>query len=137
MQKTRIMGFGTFDGLHKGHLNFFKQAKKTAKNPYLIIAVARDCNVKRIKGKSPEFSEIKRLNLLKKSKIVDKVLLASKNNQLSFIWKMKPNIIVFGYDQKEYTKNLKKYIKDNKISIKIIRLKPYKKHIYKSHLLKK
>jgi cytidyltransferase-like protein len=48
--KTIVMVFGTFDFLHKGHLNFFKQARSLAKNPYLIASVARDYNVKRIKG---------------------------------------------------------------------------------------
>ena len=51
MAKTRIMVFGTFDGIHRGHLHFFKQARGLVKNPYLIVSVARDVNVKRIKGR--------------------------------------------------------------------------------------
>ena len=43
--EKRIMVFGTFDGLHKGHLNFFKQAKNFAENSFLIVSVARDKNV--------------------------------------------------------------------------------------------
>ena len=39
------MVFGTFDGLHKGHINFFQQAVKLAKNSYLIVSIARDKNV--------------------------------------------------------------------------------------------
>ena len=39
------MVFGTFDGLHKGHLNFFKQAKKLAQKSFLIVSIARDLNV--------------------------------------------------------------------------------------------
>ena len=48
-KKIRIMVFGTFDGLHEGHLDFFKQARQLSKNPFLIVSIARDKNVKIIK----------------------------------------------------------------------------------------
>ena len=53
------------------------------------------------------------------------------------ILKEKPQIIALGYDQKAYVAELKKDLKNKGILIKIIRLKPYKEHIYKNHLLKK
>lgn len=136
-KKTRIMVFGTFDGLHKGHLDFFRQAKRLASNPFLIVSVARDKNVLRIKKQKPLFSERQRLNLIKKCKLADRVVLAGINNYLAHIKKEKPDIIALGYDQKEYVKELKKDLKNKKIDIKIVRLKPYKKHIYKNYLLKK
>lgn len=51
------MVFGTFDILHKGHLDFFKQARRLAKNPFVIVSVARDINVKKIKGQKPQNNE--------------------------------------------------------------------------------
>lgn len=137
MKKTRIMVFGTFDGLHKGHLNFFKQAKNLAKNSFLIVSIGRDKNVLKIKGRKPIFSENQRLKLVKKSNLVNKVILAGKANYLSHILKETPDIIALGYDQKAYVKELKKDLKNEDISVKIIRLKPYKEHIYKNHLLKR
>jgi len=143
-KKTRIMVFGTFDGVHLGHLNFFKQARDLAKNPFLIVSIARDKNVEKIKGKKPNFSERKRLNLVKKARISDKVILAAKDEYFKHILKEKPNIIALGYDQRAYVKELKRDLKKlsrgqmgKEISMKIIRLKPYKVHIYKNHLLKK
>ena len=41
------MLFGTFDGLHEGHFDLFRQAKKYG--DYLVVVVARDVNVKKIK----------------------------------------------------------------------------------------
>ena len=41
------MVFGTFDILHQGHLDFFKQARKLVANPFLVVSVARDVNVKK------------------------------------------------------------------------------------------
>ncbi len=134
------MVFGTFDGVHKGHLNFFKQAKKLARKSFLIVSVARDKNVKRIKGQLPAFDEKKRIilikKLMKKYKLVDKVVLSGVKNHLPHIAKENPDIIALGYDQKEYVPNLKKDLKNKGIMVKIIRLKPYKEKIHKNHLRK-
>ena len=135
-KKTRIMVFGTFDGLHPGHLNFFKQAKNFMKNSFLIVSIARDKNVLRIKGKYPDKNERKRMALVKKCQLVDQVVLSGLEDHLPHIVRMRPDIITLGYDQKVYTKNLKKDLKRKGILTKIIRLKPYKEKIYKNHLLK-
>jgi FAD synthetase len=137
IKQTKIMIFGTFDGLHKGHLNFFKQAKNFIKNSFLIVSIARDKNVLRIKKRKPLLGEKERLALVKRCDFVDKVILAGKVNYLAHILKEKPDIIALGYDQKAYVKDLKKDLKNKGILIKIIRLKPYKKKIYKNHLINK
>ncbi len=134
--KTRVMVFGTFDGLHLGHLNFFKQARNLAENSFLVVSVARDSNVKRIKKEVPIFNEKKRLFLIKNCEIVDKVVLAGREKYIPHILKERPDIIALGYDQKAYVKNLKKELKDKGLIVKIVRLKPFKEKIYKNHLLK-
>ncbi|MFA6301244.1 MAG: adenylyltransferase/cytidyltransferase family protein [Candidatus Paceibacterota bacterium] len=139
---TRIMVFGTFDGLHKGHLNFFKQAKNFIKNSFLIVSIARDKNVFKIKGKYPDKKEKERLALVEECKLADRVILAGKKRYLFHILKEKPDIIALGYDQRAYVKELKRDLKNLFVSgggteIKVIRLKPYKEKIYKNHLLKK
>jgi len=131
------MLFGTFDGLHQGHLNFFKQARNLSNKSFLIVSIARDKNVLRIKGKYPSLSEKDRINLVKKSELVNKVVLAGIKNHLLHIVKENPDIIALGYDQTFYIKNLKKDLKNKGISIEIIRLKPYKEKIFKNHLLNK
>jgi FAD synthetase len=136
IRKTKIMVFGTFDGLHPGHLNFFKQAKNFMKNSFLIVSIARDRNVFKIKGKFPGKNEKERMILVKKCDLVDKAVLAGIKNHLPHIIKENPDIIALGYDQKAYTQNLKKDLKNKGISVKIIRLKPYKEKQYKNHLLK-
>ncbi len=131
------MVFGTFDGIHKGHLNFFKQAKNFTKNSFLIVSIARDSNVLKIKGRKPDLVETERLKLIKECNFVDKTILAGKTNYLKHILKESPDIIALGYDQKAYVQNLKKDIKNKGLKIRIIRLKPYKEKIFKNHLLKK
>lgn len=130
------MVFGTFDGLHRGHLDFFKQARALHQNPFLIVSIARDENVWKIKGKYPNLPERARMILVEKCKLVDKVVLSGLKNHLPHIIKENPDIIALGYDQKTYVPNLKKDLKNKAVSVKIVRLKPYQEKIYKNHLLK-
>jgi len=134
--ETKIMVFGTFDGLHKGHLSFFKQARGFMKNSFLVVSIARDKNVFKIKGEYPHLSEKERMSLVKKSGLVNQVILSGVENHIPHIAKVRPQIIALGYDQKAYVRNLKKDLKNKGILVKIVRLKPYKEKIYKNHLLK-
>lgn len=136
MKKIKIMVFGTFDGLHKGHVSFFKQARALAPNSFLIVSVARDINVQRIKGHKPFFGEKGRLAMIKEHKFGDKVVLGGTKNYLPHVLKESPDIIALGYDQRSYVKNLKKDLKNKGILVSIVRLKSYRANVYKNHLLK-
>lgn len=131
------MVFGTFDKLHEGHLNFFRQARNLRQFPFLIVSIGRDRNVRKIKGKYPIFNERERAILVKKCGLADKVVLSGIGNHIPHIVKERPEIIALGYDQKEYVHNLKKDLKNKGVSVKIVRLQPYKAKIYKNHLLNK
>lgn len=135
VDKAKVMVFGAFDGLHRGHLNFFKQARNLHQNSFLIVSIARDKNIFRIKGRLPFLSEKKRFNLIKKTGLADKVVLGGLEKHIFHITKEKPDIIALGYDQKFYTQNLKRDLKNKGILVKIVRLKPFKEKIYKNHLL--
>ncbi len=134
---NKVMIFGTFDGLHRGHLNFFEQARALVKNPLLIVSIARDKNVKKIKGQNPELNEVKRMKLVQAVRIVDKVVYSGVLKHLPHILKERPGVIALGYDQTAYVKNLKKDLKEAGLDARIVRLKPHKEHIYKNSLLKK
>jgi FAD synthetase len=131
------MVFGTFDGLHKGHVNFLKQAKNLSEKSVLIVSIARDRNVFKIKGAYPRKKERERMMLIKKSGLADKVILSGIKNHLPHIIKEHPDVIALGYDQTAYVTNLKKDFKIKKLNVKIVRLKPYQEKIYKNSLLKK
>lgn len=132
------MLFGTFDGLHSGHLNFFTQARRLTKdNPFLIISVARDKNVFKIKGAWPQFSEKERVELVRNTRLADKVVLGGLKSYLPHIIKNNPEIIALGYDQRAYVKNLRKDLKNKGLKIQIRRLKAYKPNIFKNSLLRK
>jgi FAD synthetase len=125
-----VMVFGTFDILHRGHEHFLRQAKKHGK---LIAVVARNTIVRKLKGKPPVFSERKRVALVRALGIAAKVVLGDKDYSLRVLEKYKPDVICLGYDQRAFAG----FLAEKRIDSRIIFLKPFKAHIYKSSLLKK
>ena len=65
----KVMCFGTFDKLHPGHLSYLEQAKEYGE--YLVVVVARDKRVKKIKGKFPQENEKLRQKNLIQANVVD------------------------------------------------------------------
>lgn len=129
-----VLLFGTFDILHVGHLNVFKQARKLGDR--VVVIVGRDANVKKIKGRAPLNSETDRLELLKHIDLIDEAILGAKNNVYELIKKIKPTVIALGYDQQAFTEKLQDKLVEFKLKTKIVRLKPHRATCKKSSKLK-
>lgn len=130
----KVMVFGTFDIFHEGHNNFLRQAKKYGDR--LIVVIARDKTVLKIKGRLTKNDEKKRLLAIKQSKLADRVILGNLKNKYQVILKNKPDIICLGYDQTSFINNLKETLNKSGLKkIEIKRLKPYKPSVYKSSKL--
>ncbi len=132
--KKTVMVFGTFDYLHAGHENLFKQAKELGTE--IIAVIARDKTVKKIKGEYPEHNEKERLKNLKATGWADVEILGDKKDKSKVIKDMKPDVIALGYDQFAFTYRLEKLLMDLKFNTKITRLKPYRPDMYKSSIIK-
>ncbi|MBP9711969.1 MAG: FAD synthase [Candidatus Pacebacteria bacterium] len=131
----KIMVFGTFDGLHPGHINFFRQAKRLATGSVLVVSIARDSNVRKIKKYTPIHPESDRMKIVIESGLADRVILGGVRNHLTHILKERPDIIALGYDQVEYVKNIKTELAKMGLKVKIVRLKPYKEKVYKNKFI--
>ena len=127
----KIIGFGTFDGVHLGHLYFLRELKKLGNE--LIIVIARDYNVLKTKGKSTKFNENMRFESIKKENIADKVVLGSCNDIYECLREQKPDIIGLGYDQNADLS----YLEENFPGIKIVRIGAYEPDKYKSSIINK
>jgi cytidyltransferase-like protein len=134
---TRIMVFGTFDMIHAGHENFFGQARALAKDSYLIVSVARDATVLRVKGRAPAQTESERLAKLTAHPLVDEAVLGDSDGYVAHIVKAEPDIIALGYDQTgEYVESLAEDLRAAGIEPTIVRLKPHEPETYKTSKLR-
>lgn len=120
----RVLVFGTFDGVHKEHINFLKQAKEFG--DYLIVVIAKDETVKKLKGKFPIRDEMKRIKELSKYKIANEIRLGNRSNPYKVLKEVKSDVICLGYDQKFFVENLPIEIQKLNLKTKIFRMKPYK-----------
>lgn len=119
----KVMVFGTFDGLHSGHINFFKQAKKHG--DYLIVVVARDKTVKRVKNRLPSHNEKERLRIVQDCQLVNEARLGYEEDPYRIIKEIRPDVVGLGYDQKAFVDNLPKELKQNNLKTEIYRMKAY------------
>lgn len=69
---NRVMVFGVFDRFHPGHLAFLEQAARQAME--LVVVVARDSVVFRLKKKRPFHDENLRIKNLRKVRGVTRVV---------------------------------------------------------------
>jgi len=130
----KIMCFGTFDVLHKGHEYYLKEAKKLG--DYLVVVVALDETVKEIKGRLPHYDQETRLKHVQQLKIANKVRLGFTGDKLKVIENEEPNTICFGYDQKAFTDNAKENLQKRNLKVEVVRLKSFHPDKYKSSLIK-
>lgn len=128
------MAFGTFDHFHAGHEAYLKQAK--ALGDYLIVIIARDETVKRIKGRNPDQNEKERHGVVKSCGLADKVVLGEPGDKYDVLRRYKPHVIALGYDQFTFTFRLEKFLIDQKMDTKIVRLNPYRPTVYKTSLIR-
>jgi FAD synthetase len=142
---TKVMVFGTFDVFHKGHESFLRQAQRCglpadaerAQREYLIAVIARDETVARVKKHQTKNNERKRMLVLKKSDLADKVVLGNLRDKYAIVKKYKPDVIALGYDQNIFTDGLKEKLKELGLDkTRLIRLKSYYPKKYKSSLIK-
>ena len=131
---AKVMVFGSFDPLHLGHLNYFEQAKK--EGDYLVVVVARDETIWNGKKRKPFQNENKRLENVKKIKIVDKALLGNREDKFKIIGEENPEVLCLGYDQAVDEEKLNEYLKELGIAPTIKRMKPFKPEKYKSYLFR-
>jgi FAD synthetase len=127
---TTVICFGTFDHLHKGHLNYFQQAKRFG--DYLIVIVARDKNTNR----KTTFDEQERLVVVKKQEIVNEAILGDLEDKYKVIKDKQPNILCLGYDQDIDEIKLKEDLAKLNLFPEIKRMKPFQEDKYKSSLFR-
>lgn len=96
-QTRKVLVFGTFDGLHGGHLHFLTEAKKFGD---LYVSVSSNESASQRKGKQPTLTAEERVRAIDALGIVSGVSEGDKTlNNWTIIKQIEPDIIAVGFDQ--------------------------------------
>ena len=122
-----VLTTGAFDMLHPGHVKLLEEAKKLAgPDGKLVVLIARDETVKRNKGRDPIFDEESRRYMVSMLKPVDEVILGYTPPSFEkVIERVKPDIVVFGYDQEKFRKEFERFCKERGIDVGIVVARKY------------
>jgi len=93
-----VMTGGAFDILHLGHVLTLENAKQHG--DIIAVAVAHDETVKRSKKRPPIHTAKDRAKLLEKLKCVDIAIVGHPIDKMITVKRVKPDVVVYGYDQK-------------------------------------
>ncbi len=107
-----------------GHVRFLEEAKKAGGNKAkLIVVIAKDSTVEKMKGRKPIMSEDQRQALVQSLRVVDEAVVGFEGLEIGeVIEKIKPDIIALGYDQAGMECEVKDYLATHKLPITIVRI---------------
>ncbi len=121
--KKVAMCFGTFDRIHAGHEDYFRQAKELADE--LVVVVARDATVVDVKGDLPANGERERLRRVHDHPMVDEARLGYIEDKYQIIEEVKPDILCLGFDQEAFVENLDAELARRGLSCTVMRCQMY------------
>lgn len=109
MEQRAIVGYtgGSFAIPHFGHYNFFRLCKQFC--DYLVVSLNTDQFILDYKGKFPEFSYEKRVEILSKCPYIDEIIPnVGGADSKPAILQVNPDVILIGQDwlEKDYCKQM-------------------------------
>ncbi len=116
---VRVMASGVFDLIHTGHISYLNQAK--AMGDHLTVVVACDATVRKNKHE-PITPEAMRAAIVGALKPVDEVVIGNQGDMFETVARVKPDIIVLGFDQIFSEKDLEEELESKGFKgIKVVR----------------
>ena len=124
-----MLASGVFDLLHLGHVKFLEEAKKAGgKGAELLVIVARDSTVQKMKGRKPVIPEDQRRALVEALRVVDEAVLGLEDFDIGdVIERVKPDVIALGYDQADMEKLVCEYVNKHGLDVKVVRVGKFAK----------
>ncbi len=121
-EKKRVVVGGTFDLLHPGHVELFKEASKLGD---VIAIVARDETVRRIRGRDPVLSQEQRRFMVSSIKYVKEAIIGGKD-PVETVASLKPDYVLLGPDQGWDERELERELRKRGLNTKVLRMKEKK-----------
>lgn len=124
-----VLTSGAFDLIHYGHIRLLEEAKGLGgPDARLVVIIARDETVRRLKGRGPTFPEDQRRALIEAMEVVEEALLGYEDlDMATVIEKVKPDIIAVGYDQDDIEQMARRIVEERGLDIEIHRLEKFVK----------
>lgn len=120
MARKQVVVAGTFDILHPGHVFLISEAAKLGD---VVVVVARDKNVLRVKGHPAIVPERQRRFMVEALKGVTRAVLGSESTDLyRIIEQLDPDILLLGPNQQVSTEKVEKELQQRKLRAKVQRL---------------
>ncbi|MCW3979696.1 MAG: FAD synthase [Candidatus Bathyarchaeota archaeon] len=128
MTKT-VLTSGAFDLIHYGHIRLLEEAKRLGgPDARLVVIIARDETIRRLKGKRPTFPEDQRRALIEAMEVVDEALLGYEDlDMATVIEKVKPDIIAVGYDQDDIERMARRIVEERGLDVEVHMLEKFVK----------
>ena len=132
--KRIVLAGGVFDIIHPGHIHTLNAAK--ALGGVLVVAIATDKTAKKMKKRSPLHNQELRRELVSCLSMVDRAIVGHEDDIFQTVKKVKPDIIVLGYDQIHQEKFISDGCKRINLNVKIVRLESPVPHLSSSEIEK-
>jgi FAD synthetase len=119
-----VLTSGAFDLLHYGHIRLLEEAKSLGgPDARLVVIVARDETIRRLKGRLPVIPEDQRRAVVEALKVVDEALLGYEDLDMATVIDLtQPDIIAVGYDQHDIEALALKTIEERGLKIEVMRI---------------
>jgi len=119
-----VLTSGAFDLIHYGHICLLEEAKRLGgTGARLVVIVARDETIRRLKGRLPTIPEDQRRAVIEALRVVDEALLGYEDlDMATVIERVKPDIIAVGYDQDGIEAMAKKAIEEQGLKVEVKRI---------------
>lgn len=114
----KVMIFGIFDGIHKGHRDFFRAAKEYG--DYLIAVVAQDHIAEHLYGKLPKVNFADRFAHLETEDEVNQIVIGEATPSiLELVKRYRPDSIVLNTLQETLQEDLELHRKEIKYPLTV------------------
>jgi len=119
-----VLTSGAFDLIHYGHIRLLEEAKRLGgQDARLVVIVARDETIRRLKGRPPVIPEDQRRAVVEALRVVDEALLGYEDLDMATVIDLvQPEIIAVGYDQDNIAALALKVIEERGLKIQVKRI---------------
>lgn len=122
-----VLAGGVFDIIHPGHIHTLESAKKLG--DVLVVVVATDDTVLRMKGRLPLHTQDQRRRLVESLRVVDACIEGVRGDMFKTVRFVLPDTVALGYDQIHQEKYIAEGCQKINMHIHVARLQSPVPHI--------